>query len=139
MNMFHVAVTKISAMSDSEDSSAPTAPTEASTSAQAGDQLLLFSDILEEYKAVFSTPAGLPPERLVCHTILLEDPQALPPFKPVYKLSKPEQAECMEQIKAWLEKGHIEPSSSPYGAPILFIQEKDGSLHMCVDCRALNK
>ena len=45
----------------------------------------------------------------------------------------------MEQIKALLEKGHIEPSSSPYGAPILFIQKKDGSLRMCVDYRALKK
>ena len=44
----------------------------------------------------------------------------------------------MEQIKALLENGHIVPSSSPYGTPILFVQKKDGGLRMCIDYRALN-
>ena len=38
-----------------------------------------------------------------------------------------------------LEKGWIRPSSSPYGAPILFAKKKDGGLRMCVDYRSLNK
>jgi len=38
-----------------------------------------------------------------------------------------------------LAKGHIRPSKSPYGAPILFIKKKDGSMRMCIDYRALNK
>ena len=87
------------------------------------DGKTVYSDILEDYKVVFSAPTELPPERPVSNTIPLEDPQALPPFKHVYKLSKPEQAKCMEQIKALLEKGHLLPSSSPYGAPILFDQK----------------
>jgi len=103
------------------------------------DGKTVYSDILEDYKVVFSAPTELPPERPVSNTIPLEDPQALPPFKHVYKLSKPEQAKCMEQIKALLEKGHLLPSSSPYGAPILFDQKKDGGLRMCDDYRALNK
>ena len=103
--------------------------------AQGSEPFPLYWDVLEDYKAVFFTPIGLPPERPVCHTILLERFS----FKPVYRLNKPEQAECMAQIKALLEKDHIEPSSSPYGAPILFFQKKDGSLCMCVDYRALNK
>jgi hypothetical protein len=43
------------------------------------------------------------------------------------------------QIKEFLEKGIIEPSLSPYGAPILFVKKKDGSLRMVVDYRALKK
>ncbi len=108
-------------------------------SLQESQQPRWYSNILKDYNIVFSAPTELPPERPVSHTIPLEDPQALPPFKPVYRLSKPEQAKCMEQIKALLEKGHIVPSSSPYGAPILFDQKKDGGLRMCVDHRALNK
>ena len=60
-------------------------------------------------------------------------------FKLVYQLNKPEQTECMERIGNLLEKGHVEPSSSPYGAPILFCQKKDGSLLMCIDYRAFDK
>lgn len=138
MNMFHVAVTKINGMSDSEDFGAPAASAEVPP-AQGGEPSPLYNDVLEDYKAVFSTVTGLPPERPVCHTIPFEDPQALPPSKPVYRLSKPEQAECMEQIKALLEKSRIEPSSWPYGASILYIQKKDGSLRLCADYRALNK
>ncbi|KAJ9513279.1 hypothetical protein QJQ45_001317 [Haematococcus lacustris] len=44
-----------------------------------------------------------------------------------------------KQVSALLEKGWIEPSASPWGAPVLFVQKKDGSLRMCIDYRALNK
>ena len=43
------------------------------------------------------------------------------------------------QVKELLKHGLIEPSSSPYGAPVLFVGKKDGSLRMCIDYRALNK
>ncbi|KAJ9534456.1 hypothetical protein QJQ45_016175 [Haematococcus lacustris] len=52
---------------------------------------------------------------------------------------KPEQEELKKQIKDYLAKGMIEPSSSPYAAPILFVQKKSDELRMCIDYRQLNK
>ena len=79
---------------------------------------------------------GLPPERDVAHAIVTEEGH-IPPFKPVYKLSPAENAEAQRQIIEGLRREIIEPSSSPYGAPVLFVRKKDGSLRMCVDYRAL--
>ncbi|MGQ3348719.1 reverse transcriptase domain-containing protein, partial [Bosea sp. (in: a-proteobacteria)] len=73
----------------------------------------------------------------VGHTIPLE-PGAKPPFKGMYRLSPLEYAEVKKQISELLSKGWIRPSSSPYGAPVLFVAKKDGTLRMCVDYRALN-
>ncbi|KAH0738661.1 hypothetical protein KY290_037366 [Solanum tuberosum] len=47
--------------------------------------------------------------------------------------------ELKEQLKDLLEKGFIRPSVSPWGAPVLFVRKKDGSLRMCIDYRQLNK
>jgi transposase InsO family protein len=55
-----------------------------------------------------------------------------------YRLSFPERQEFQKQLELLLDNGLIRPSSSPYGAPALFVKKKDGSLHMCVDYRALN-
>ena len=100
----------------------------------------LLRPILEKYRDVFPTdlPHHLPPERDVGHTIPLED-GARPVFRPIYRLSPAERDEVQRQITDLLERGWINPSKSPYGSPILFVQKKDGSLRMCVDYRALNK
>ena len=57
----------------------------------------------------------------------------------MYRLSPSELEAAKAAVKDLLSKGLIESSSSPYGAPILFVTKKDGSLRMCVDYRALNK
>jgi len=54
-------------------------------------------------------------------------------------MSKVEEEEVVRQVKELVDKGLLEPSTSPYGAPVLFVQKKDGSLRMCIDYRALNK
>jgi hypothetical protein len=98
------------------------------------------ASLLDEFKDVFEELSGLPPDRPDCvgHTIPLVD-GAAPPYRRQYRLSPAEEAEVRKQIADLLAKGYIEPSSSPYGAPVLFVQKKDGGLRMCVDYRALNK
>ena len=64
---------------------------------------------------------------------------ACPPFGPIYGLSAPELKALRGYLDENLEKGFIQPSKSPAGAPILFVKKKDGSLRLCVDYRGLNK
>ena len=94
--------------------------------------------LLHRYRKVFrDLPDGLPPERGVNHTIPLTDTTKTP-FRQPYRLSPLEMAEAKAQIIELIKKGFIQPSQSPFGAPILFVQKKDGSLRMCIDYRALN-
>ncbi|GJZ03052.1 putative reverse transcriptase domain-containing protein [Tanacetum coccineum] len=56
-----------------------------------------------------------------------------------YRLAPSEMKELSEQLQELSDKGFIRPSSSPWGAPILFVKKKDGSFRMCIDYRELNK
>jgi hypothetical protein len=98
------------------------------------------ADPWKKYEDVFKLklPRGLHSERNVGHSIPVE-PGAPPPFRPMYRLSPVEQAEIKSKLTDLLEKGLVEPSTSPYGAPILFVGKKDGSLRMVQDYRYLNK
>src|SRR5260370_446220 len=64
---------------------------------------------------------------------------AKPIHGPIYSLSPPELAALREFLEEHTWNGFICPSKSPWGSPILFIKKKDGSLHLCVDFRALNR
>ncbi|KAJ9521071.1 hypothetical protein QJQ45_022792 [Haematococcus lacustris] len=94
--------------------------------------------LISEFKDVFAPFNKLPPQRPVGHTIPLQ-PGCKPPALPSYKMSQPELLEMKKQVAAFLEQGIIEPSSSPYAAPVLFVKKKSGELRMCVDYRQLNK
>jgi hypothetical protein len=62
-----------------------------------------------------------------------------PIYKSPYRIATPELAKLKEHIKELLEKGFICPSSSPWGAPVIFIQKKDGTQRLCIDYHALNE
>jgi len=94
--------------------------------------------IIHDFQDLTQPRETLPPVRDTAHTIPLE-PGHKPPFRPIYRLSPVELAEVEKQVSELLKQGLIEPSSSPYGAPVLFVAKKDGSLRMCIDYRALNK
>jgi hypothetical protein len=56
-----------------------------------------------------------------------------------YRMSTPELKELQMQLKELMKKGYICPSVSPWGAPILFVKNKDGTLRLCIDFKQLNK
>ncbi|GJT02188.1 putative reverse transcriptase domain-containing protein [Tanacetum coccineum] len=66
-------------------------------------------------------------------------PGAAPVARAPYHLAPSEMKELSDQLKELLEKGFIRPSSSPWGAPVLFVKKKDGSFPMCIDYSELNK
>nr|GEV28005.1 reverse transcriptase domain-containing protein [Tanacetum cinerariifolium] len=66
-------------------------------------------------------------------------PGAAPVARAPYRLAPFEMKELSEQLKELSDKGFIRPSSSPWGAPVLFVKKKDGLFRMCTDYRELNK
>ncbi|GJX39434.1 putative reverse transcriptase domain-containing protein [Tanacetum coccineum] len=81
---------------------------------------------------------GIPPARQVEFQIDLI-PSAAPVARAPYRLAPSEMTEFSDQLKELSDKGFIRPSSSPWGAPFLFVKKKDGSFQMCIDYRELNK
>jgi hypothetical protein len=81
---------------------------------------------------------GMPPERKVEFTIELI-PGTAPISKRVYRVSGIELVELKKQIDELLEKGYIRPSTSPWAAPLLFVEKKDGTNKMCIDYRSLHE
>jgi hypothetical protein len=95
--------------------------------------------VVSEFPDVFSKDLpGIPPERKVEFAIELL-PGTAPISKRAYRVSRPELDELKKQIDELSEKGYIRPSTSPWAAPILFVEKKDGTRRMCIDYRALNE
>ncbi|GMI64737.1 hypothetical protein HRI_000143000 [Hibiscus trionum] len=88
-----------------------------------------FSDVFPE-----ELP-GLPPDRdveFVIETVSGSTPVSIAPYRMAPK-------ELKSQLQELLDRGFIRPSSSPWGAPVLFVKKKDGSMRMCIDYRKLNQ
>ncbi|GJS17211.1 putative reverse transcriptase domain-containing protein, partial [Tanacetum coccineum] len=95
--------------------------------------------IVRDFPEVFPEDLpGLPPARPVEFQIDLI-PGAAPVARAPYRLAPSEMKELSEQLQELSDKGFIRPSSSPWGAPVLFVKKKDGSFRMCIDYRELNK
>nr|GEY57410.1 putative reverse transcriptase domain-containing protein [Tanacetum cinerariifolium] len=81
-------------------------------------------------------------KRLEDVPVVREFPEVFPedlPARAPYRLAPSDMKELADQLQELIEKGFIRPSSSPWGAPLLFIKKKDGSFWMCIDYWELNK
>ncbi|GBG62597.1 hypothetical protein CBR_g31233 [Chara braunii] len=95
------------------------------------------TELLDAYSDVFEGPHGVVPDRPIRHEIILED-GAVPPRSCIYRMSEEELSVLRAQLDDLLKKGWIWPSSSPYGAPVLFVRKKNKDLRLCIDYRKLN-
>ena len=95
--------------------------------------------LIREFGDVFpdELPPGVPDSDVV-HNIVLEE-GAAPPFSRPFRLSAAEAAEVSRQVAEFIRQGIVRPSSGPYGAPVLLVRKKDGSLRLCIDYRRLNE
>jgi hypothetical protein len=94
--------------------------------------------VLKEFGMYSRRYPGLPPKRDIDFSVNLM-PGAAPVSKAPYRMSTPELKELQLQLEELLKKGYICPSVSPWGAPVLFVKKKDGTLRLCIDFRQLNK
>lgn len=81
---------------------------------------------------------GLPPDREIEFEINVV-PGAEPISKAPYRMAPAELKELKSQLQELIDKKFIRPSVSPWGAPVLFVKKKDGSMRLCIDYRELNK
>nr|GEW94427.1 putative reverse transcriptase domain-containing protein [Tanacetum cinerariifolium] len=96
---------------------------------------------IHDQPIVFEFPdelPGIPPIREVEFNIELI-PGSEPISKAPYRMAPIELKELRDQLQELLERGFIRPSVSPWGAPVLFVKKKDGSMRLCIDYRELNK
>jgi hypothetical protein len=95
--------------------------------------------VLRDFRDMFVDEIPeLPPRREIDFSIDLL-PGSAPISKAPYRMSLPELTELKIQLQELLDKEYIRPSVSPWGAPVLFVKKKDGTLRLCIDYRQLNK
>jgi hypothetical protein len=95
--------------------------------------------VLREFRDMFVDEIPeLPPRREIDFSIDLL-PGSTPISKAPYRMSLLELTELKIQLQELLDKEYIRPSVSPWGAPVLFVKKKDGTLRLCIDYRQLNK
>jgi hypothetical protein len=95
--------------------------------------------VVNEFLDVFPKELpGMPPDQDIKFVINLMSGTA-PIYKRPYRMVTQQLAELKKHIKELLEKGYICPSSSPWGAPVIFVLNKDGTQRLCVDYCALKK
>ncbi|GAX84689.1 hypothetical protein CEUSTIGMA_g12110.t1 [Chlamydomonas eustigma] len=101
-------------------------------------------DLLRTHHSTFDEPSAINDTDSVetfdgyRHRIQLQPGSRLPPTHRLYRMSPAELEELHKQLQIYFEKGWIGPSSSEYGAPVLFARKPDGSLRLCIDYRSLN-
>uniref|UniRef100_A0A0G4GGM8 Reverse transcriptase domain-containing protein n=1 Tax=Chromera velia CCMP2878 TaxID=1169474 RepID=A0A0G4GGM8_9ALVE len=97
-------------------------------------------EILKENKELFPDEIPKLPPRSGDLDFKIElEPGARPPVKPPYRLSYAELEEMKKQLKDYMDRGFIRPSTLPFGAPAFFVKKKDGAFRMVIDYRPLNK
>ncbi|KAH0784257.1 hypothetical protein KY290_003855 [Solanum tuberosum] len=99
------------------------------------DSVPVVSEFLEVFPGDF---LGIPPEREIDFGIEFL-PYTQPISIPPYRMAPAELKELKEQLNDLLDKCSIQASISPWGAPVLFVRKKDGSLRICIDYRQLYK
>jgi hypothetical protein len=104
-----------------------------------GEHKLEDIPIVSGYPDVFTEiTIGLPPDREIEFTIDLM-PGTQPIHKAPYRMAPFELKELKIQLEDLVDRGFIRPSVSPWGAPVLFVKKKDGSLQLCIDYHELNR
>ncbi|GBG88302.1 hypothetical protein CBR_g46869 [Chara braunii] len=128
------ALTHVGYASGSDTDSQPDAPSGGTGSAAETDVAAV---VVDQYADLMQEPFGLPNRPTKHHIELL--PGAVPPKGRIYRMSPAELEELSKQLETLTSKGWIRPSTSEFGAPVLFVPKGNGEFRMCIDYRGLNK